>query len=217
MSDQISLFDTIAENNRNEAIPLFCKHQIIFILSLDVVLKGTVDHFWVCGGEDDDPYFGYSVDLAKGGHTVVWDQNVGSTVFGSCAEAETAATKIAPLIVKITPKDITAHDVRSFGYRRSCDGYELTSIIAKVGETQLYEKGFMCYHFLRTYKSKAERDKEYKTALNKAISEAEWNRGVDLENPPYEVLYRVTKDLYASREYALCHGAEYAALKRPKP
>jgi len=211
---QISLFDIINEARRYEAIPAFKKGQDIFIVSLDVVLEGTVGYSWICGQGEENPYFGYSIDYAGGTHTTVWDYSIGKTVFDCKEKAENAAAAIVPLISKITPNEVIAHDVRSFGYLRDFDKYKLTAIVAKVGETQLYEKGFTCYHFLRTYKTKAARDKEYKTALNKAVSESDANRGVELEIPPYEDLYRVTKDLFASRVYALEHGEEYAALRR---
>ena len=210
---QINLFDELVEMAKREAIPKFETGQRVFVLSLDAILAGAVNRSWVCGREGEDPYFGYSIDLDEGLHTTVWDYNIGKTLFENLEDADKSAACITPCLVKILPNNIQAHDVKVFAYNRNCDGYRLEAIVGKVGDTQLYEKGFCCYHFLRTYPTQKERDKEYKTALNKAQAELQYVGCGEIKDPVYETLYRVTDSLFASREYALNHGAEYAGIR----
>jgi len=211
--EQMNLFDILANALADQAQPKLSVNQTVFILSLDVVLKGTVNHLWVCGKDSNEPYFGYSIDLEIGYHNVVWDYNIGKTVFTNHLEAENVASQISKLMVKVVPSETIVHDCRSFEYYRNCDNYKLEAIIAKVGETQLYEKGFMCYHFLRTYPNQAKRDKGYRELLKKMTEEVERTGGRESENAPFEELYRVTDTLFASREYALQHGEEYKSIR----
>lgn len=211
---QLNLFEMLSNALAEQAQPLLSKGQTIFILSLDVVLKGMVNHFWVCGKNGKEPYFGYSIDLEIGHHTVVWDYNISKTVFASQLEAEKIASQISKQMVKIIPSELAVYDCRSFEYYRDCDNYKLEAVVAKAGETQLYEKAFMCYHFLRTYPNQAKRDTEYKSELKKMLEEVERTGGKETYDVPFEELYRVTDTLFASREYALMHGEEYAAIRR---
>lgn len=208
---QVSFFEMEREQRQKEAVPKLTKGQRVFVLSLDVVLIGTIGRSWLCGS--DNFYFGYDVDFDNGSHNVIWDYCIGKTVFTDPLEVEIMANEISRKMVKMHPTDIGAHDARAFQYRRNCDSRNISAIVAKVGETKLYEKGFCCYHFLHTYPTKQERDKAYKVTLDKMLAESNYAGGEESE-PQYETLYRVTDYLYASREYAQNHGAEYAEYRR---
>ena len=186
--------------------------EVVFIRSLDTVISGRVNHSWLCG--DDEIYFGYSVDLNNGAHTVVWDHLIGDKVFTS----EKCATEKADSLFfdKIEPKDLLLNDSRSFEYCRNLDGHRLTATIAKIGDTQLYEHNFVCYHFIRNYPNSKSRDKAYKDILSKIIKDVEIYSAKELQAPVLDVLYKVDKNLYASRGYAEFHGVVGVLSLNPK-
>lgn len=196
MPEQVTLFDLF----KNEPSPKFLKGDTVFIRSLDVVIQGEIGHSWLCG----NTYFGYDVDFEDGTHTVVWDYLIGDKVF---FDRQSAVLKADSLhFEKILPEELTLDEYRSFEYYRKLDGHRLTATLAKIGETQLYDSGFMCYHFIRQYPNKKSRDKAYGENLSKIIEEAEQYSAIELKTPALDAVYKINDSLYASRGYAEHNG-----------
>lgn len=210
INTQMSIFEIAQEERCKSVSPIFEIGQNVFVLSLDVVMRGVVERMWLCGKDSEAPYFGYSI--SGSGRGVVWDTDVNKTLFDNKADANRKAASIGQRIVEFAPSEIEAHDLCGFEYYRECDDYRLTSCAAKVGDIQLYEHDYYCYHFLRTFPTQKERNKAYKKLLNKIFEESDRSGAVELAEPEFEVLYRVTDTLYASREYAERHNNEYACL-----
>jgi len=203
LPEQLSIFDLLAQINKPaQAIPKIAIGQAIFMLSLDVVLCGTVERFWLCGENDKNQYYGYSIDFCDSSHNTIWDYNVGDTVFFDEQKAYEKASQIGSSLIKLNPKSLQLSDLKSFAYIRKMDNHRLTATIAKVGDKQLYEHDFMCYHFLREYANTEKRDKEYHTLLKKMSEEAEQSEACELNPPSLETLYKVDKSLYSSLGYA---------------
>lgn len=211
---QISLFDLLSVKRWEEAKPCLTIGQDIFLLNLDVVRKGAVSRMWLCDKCGDAPFYGYSIDLENGSHTVTWDTEIGKGFFASEAEASVAAVKVTPTLDKMTLRETDIHDRRSFKYCRSSDQRELTATVAKVGENQIYWKDFITYHFLETYPTPAIRDKKYREYLKKMQSESGNQGGTEVVGQPLaEILYRSTDTRYASWEYSERNGSPYLKLK----
>lgn len=172
--------------------------QKVFIVSLDCVLTAEIIDKWLCR-KDDISYYGYRVKYEKG-YDCVWDYNIGDNVFLIESEARTKAKQCD--FPKILHSELKLTDGVGYEYIRGCDNYKLTSFVAKVGDTQLYEHSFYCYHFLRKYKTSRDRDMAYQEIKDKLFAEAEMTNGVVSENPILEDLYYVSDGLFASRKYA---------------
>ena len=104
------------------------------------------------------------------------------------------------------PNDLYLQDCVSLEYTRKLDGYVLKAVLAKAGDTKLYEKDFYCYHFLREYETQKERDKEYDRMLKKIITANEAHGGTTNNAPEFETLYHVSDNLHASLRYAASHS-----------
>ena len=189
---------------KEKQMPKFSNGEEVFILILDTVIGGKINRSWICGEDEEKPYYGYGVDLEDGSHTVVWDYLAGKEVFKSKESATVKANSLS--FEKIDPHKLLLEECRSFEYYRELDGYKLTATIAKIGEAQLYEHNFMCYHFIREYPNKKSRDKAYMENLSKTIESAERHSAVELQAPVLETLYRVNKSLYGSIGYAKHNG-----------
>lgn len=183
--------------------PQFQKGQSVFFRSLDVVLAGTVESSWLCDFKDEDPYFGYDAMLFQGLHRTFWDRDIDNTAFFGEKLAEEAAHEAKKSLKKFSPYESEMSEVISLGYTRGLDGHKLTACLAKVGDTQIYEHEFYCYHFLRTYPNQKERDKAFKKLKCKIQSEAERNKANEIP-AELDTLYLVN-EIYASREYAEYH------------
>lgn len=187
---------------KRQVLPQFHKGQPIFVRSLDVVLSATIGRSWLCGEKNDSPYYGYDIDFSDGSHTVLWDYNIGNTLFADEPAAQIAAIEAKNLLVKINPENMDLLELKSYGYIRELDNHALTATLAKVGENQIYEHEFMCYHFLRRYSDRKKRDKTYQELLTKIQREAEMNNACEMNPPTLEVLYKVDNSMYASRGFA---------------
>lgn len=204
MLDQLSFEDCF--NFKKIPKPKLANGEIVYIRILDTVVSGKVNRNWVCGEGKGETYFGYDVDLEYGMHDVVWDYLIGNEVFLNEKSAIQKAKSL--LYEKINPKEILLDECKSFEYYRELDGHRLTATIAKIGETQLYEHNFMCYHFIRSYPNKLRRDKAYTENLSKIIEEVERHLASELQAPALDVLYKVNASLYASIGYAKHNGVK---------
>lgn len=201
LNGQIGLFDLFKKEPT--IAPQFQKGQPVFFRSLDVVLEGTVTSSWLCDFKDEKPFFGYDAPLTLGFHRVFLDGDIGDTAFFDRQSADKAAREAEKSLEKFYPFASDMAELMSFGFTRDLDGHRLTACLAKVGETQIYELEFYCYHFLRTYSSRKERDKEFKKLKVKMQNEAKQNKANEIP-AEFDTLYLVD-GLYASREYAENH------------
>lgn len=200
---QISFDDFF--NRKEPPKPKFFNGQEIFIRKLDTIISGKVNRNWLCSNKNEE-YYGYSVDLKDGTHTVVWDYLIGDEVF---LNKESAINKAESLLFeKIDPIKLPLNECRSFEFYRTSDGYRLTATIAKLDETQLYEHSYMCYHFLKEYPNKKSRDKAYIKSLSNIIEHGKMYLAKELIIPELDVLYKVNETLYASRDYAKFNGVK---------
>ncbi|WP_312694090.1 hypothetical protein [Caproiciproducens sp.] len=200
ISGQIGFFDYLL--SKNQTVPHFSDGQPVFVRSLDVVLEGIIERSWLCGEKTENSYFGYSIDFSGRGHTTVWDYNIGDIAFDDKGKALEAARKAEKALIKIHPENMDLLDLKSYGYIRELDNHALTATIAKVGERQIYEHEFMCYHFLRSYPNQKKRDDTYRKLLAKITEESERCGACEMNPPDFDVLYKVDESLYASREFA---------------
>lgn len=187
---------------KKQVSPQFRGGQIVFVRSLDVVLSATIGHSWICGEKSENPYYGYDINFFDGGHTVLWDYNIGNTLFTDKPSAQASASEAEKHIVKINPESMELLELKSYGYIRESDNHALTATLAKVGEKQIYEHEFMCYHFLRSYPDRKKRDEAYRTLLCRITKEAEKHIARELKPPVLEILYKVDDSMYASRGFA---------------
>ncbi len=189
--------------------PLLTTGQTVYIVELDSVNPATVTSHWFVEPGDrgrvaiGDGQYGYRVTNETGCRCVIWDFDVGETVFLADAAAREAAANAEVEKVFPSPDSTEITECESWAYLRRLDIRIMPAVLAKVGDLQLYEKDFMCYHFLRTYKTKKARDTQYKKMQQKIRAEAAENKGFEVP-PTFDVLYKVG-DLYASRDYALHH------------
>jgi hypothetical protein len=182
--------------------PQFSKGDPVYVLSLDVVLPGTIGHSWLCRGEDENQFYGYDVKFQNGSHTTITDLSIGEEVFCDEISANKKADSVKSLYVKIELDKTQMETCRSFEYIRPLDGHKLTATVAKVGEDMLYEHGFYCYHFLRKYQNQKKRDDAFRKMLAKLLTETDSFGGTEVQDPYIDTLYKVTDELYASRGYA---------------
>lgn len=206
---QISFWEVEAEQLLTGLVPKFERGDDIFVLSLDVVQKGKVSYCFICG-DDAAPYYGYSVDFQNGMHTVTWDMEIGDRTFSALVPAQNRAAEISRTLTKIAPQELKFVDKCGFEYTRNHDNYLLTAGLAKVGKDRLYEHNFMCYHFLRNFKSEKKRDEEYNRLLRDMESECVKREGKRSEFKPI-ILYKSVQGIYASRGYVEHEGAHVRA------
>jgi len=197
--EQLNIFDIMADNNKPE--PQFKKGDIVFVLELDIVLRGTIDYSWICGSGENPRYYGYSVDLDGFGHTTIWDYQIGEAVFND--ESAALAMAESKHYDKLTVREDMLKDFKCFEYKRSVDGYRMQAAVGKIGDTQLYEHNYMCYRFVRQYQNAKKRDEAYKSLLKRIFEDTQRYQGVTNETYEHEALYMVTDELYASRGYAI--------------
>lgn len=201
MKGQIGLFEYL--NTANKPTPQLADGDTVYILSLDVVERGKIKRSFICGEQSENPYFGYNVKLDDG-HTTVWDYLMGERVFKCEQDARRKVDSLC--FEKIRPCELDFVECKSFSYIRGLDGHELTATIGKVGERQLYEHKFICYHFLKEYACTEERDAAYSKMFAELSEEAEHSNAKELIPPALDVLYKVNAELYASRGYAEHNG-----------
>lgn len=197
---QLNYFDFISV--RKNPLPKFTCNQIVFILSLDIVLIGYIGNSWICEDFNNKSYYEYSINFDNGLHTVVWDRDIEKMVFTNIEEAQKCANLAENALIKVDPQTLDFIDLHCYEYIRESDNKKLTATLAKVGDNQIYEHEFMCYHFLREYPNTQKRDKEYNNLLNKICKEAKFYNAIELNYPVIEVLYKVEDCLYSSREFA---------------
>lgn len=202
--NQLSFFDLQAEQRCASLVPRFKSGDDIFLLSLDVVEQGKVSHCFICDEHGESPYYGYHVDFPNGLHSTAWDTEINLKAFHTAKQAQIKADAVSKQLTKIEPSELEYFDAVGFEYVRKSDNYVLTAGVAKVGETQLYEYKFMCYHFLRELPNAEKRDREY-TKLVKEL-QAEGGSESQTDFAP-EVLYKAASGVYASRGYVEHNGA----------
>lgn len=202
--EQISMMKMLDE----KGTPLFEKGDAIFVRELDFVIPAVVSSaFYIPPSRyREKGEWRYVLDLATGGHDVKGERDLGSTLFAEHEDAEKACLLKKYDKIHLGADDL--HDAMGFRFTRDDDGRVLTSTVAKYGDIWVYERGFMCYAFLRRFKTEKERDKEYKKLVTKVERDAQWHGAERAENNEVDPLYRVSADVYASRGYAKHHGIQ---------
>ena len=196
MTTQLELFDLIAQETK----PLLQIGQAVYIVELDRVKRVELsDNMWLVSLKGRKPYYGYGY---KGG--VIYDKDLGVKIFLDEESALERAGRVKYDKVYPGLDSLAVTEWAAYAYTRKLDGHKLTAVVAKCGELSMYEKDFVCYSFIKRFKSQKERDKQYAKLLDKIRDESERSGGAELDTPEFESpLYKVD-DVYASHGFALC-------------